>query len=129
MLRYSIKDLDGLRRVKILYEDIIYGSPINYKYISRYAKTRTITNQGLPFHEITVSKEIPESLTDKYITVSNIQQNRLDLISYEYYGSAIYWWYIAETNNIIDPFDIPRGTTLRIPPLSNMYVKGGILDD
>ena len=70
---------------------------------------------------------VSESNSDLYITVDNTNSNRLDTISYIYYGYSTYWWVIALANNIIDPFKVPYGTVLRIPPLSSLYENGGVL--
>ena len=34
---------------------------------------------------------------------------------------------IALANEILDPFDVPVGTYLRIPPLVSLYNTGGVL--
>lgn len=51
--------------------------------------------------------------------------NRLDNISYKYYGTPELFWVIMYVNNIINPFDIKEGTALRILPLS--YIEYSIL--
>ena len=45
-----------------------------------------------------------------------------------YYNTPKYWWIIALSNYILDPFDIPVGTNLRIPPLLSLYNSGGVLN-
>ena len=49
--------------------------------------------------------------------------------SNEYYNTPRFWWVIALANNIIDPFDIPIGTTLRIPVIVSLYNQGGVLSN
>ena len=61
------------------------------------------------------------------MTVTLDDENRLDIISNKYYGTPRYWWVIALANEIIDPFDIPIGTYLRIPSLISLYNTGGVL--
>ncbi len=106
-----------------------YLDPRQYKYVSRYMKYRRIkdTDENSIFLETINQDTIENNDSDLYITVDNINMNRLDIISYNYYGYSTYWWVIALANNIIDPFDIPLGTVLRIPPLSSLYSNGGIL--
>lgn len=43
---------------------------------------------------------------------------RLDELSYRYYGSPNLWRLLAAFNGITDPFHVAAGTILRIPPLS-----------
>ena len=71
--------------------------------------------------------EIPYSEGDIYHRVTLGEQNRLDIISYNYYGTVMLWWVIAEASEIINPFDVPMNTVLRIPPLVMIYGEGGVL--
>ena len=42
----------------------------------------------------------------------------LDEISYNYYGTPLYYWLIGEANNIKDPFKkIRKGITIKVPVL------------
>lgn len=44
------------------------------------------------------------------------EQDRLDLIATNYLGLPTHWWKILDINpEISDPFNIPVGTTIRIP--------------
>lgn len=106
-----------------------YLEPRQYSYVSRYKNYRRIkdSEENSIFLESINQDTIEENDSDLYITVDNISTNRLDILAYNYYGYSTYWWVIALANNIIDPFDIPLGTVLRIPPLSSLYVNGGVL--
>lgn len=106
-----------------------YIDPRQYRYVSRYKNYRRIKDneENSIFLESINQDTISESDSDLYITVDNTNSNRLDAISYKYYGYSTYWWVIALANNIIDPFKIPYGTVLRIPPLSSLYENGGVL--
>lgn len=62
-----------------------------------------------------------QNLLDKLLTLSTnkqvsgtLYQNRLDLLSYDYYGTVELWWALAYYNKIKNPmeFDI---TTLSLP--------------
>lgn len=111
------------------FEDLEYLNPREYKDVSRYKNVRTIQDKDTAkiYHETmnqyTVDKENEEST---YI-VGIETENRLDLVSFRCYTTAKYWWVIALANYIIDPFDVPYGTVLRIPSLTSLYEKGGIL--
>ena len=44
------------------------------------------------------------------------ETDRLDVLAQTYLGSPSLWWQIMDINpEIIDPFNIPYGTQLRIP--------------
>lgn len=106
-----------------------YKKPYDYKNISRYKNTRLIQdeNSGISYHETVFNYVIKESTNDKYITVTIKNANRLDIIAQENYSNAELWWVIAMANNIIDAFtEVPIGTVLRIPPISNIYKKGNV---
>lgn len=64
--------------------------------------------------------KIVEKATDKFEPYYR-DMSRLDLISYDYYGSTDYDWLILMANPSVGnmEFEIPDGTLLRIPyPLS-----------
>ena len=57
---------------------------------------------------------IPPSPTDQYVQTKPFE--RLDKISYKYYGNADYWWIIALVNNLgKGTLMTPSGMILRIP--------------
>jgi len=60
--------------------------------------------------------ELPEKDTDKFITYEK-GKTRLDLVSYQYYGSSSYAWLIMQANAKYGSleFRIPDGVELRIP--------------
>ena len=113
------------------FEPLEYLPPIIYKNASRYKNLRTLrdTETGKVHHESWSQQAIPiSSSDDEYITVTLETENRLDILAYNYYGSPRYWWVIALANYIIDPFDVPAGITLRIPPMLSLYKSGGVLN-
>lgn len=45
-----------------------------------------------------------------------VERDRIDYVAEEFLGSSEYWWMIMDFNpEVIDPFDIPVGTVIRIP--------------
>lgn len=111
------------------FSSIEYLPTILYKNASRYKGLRTIqADDGKIYHESWVQKTVDQSADDEYFVVTEIEENRLDIISTKYYNTPRYWWVIALANYIIDPFDIPIGTQLRIPPLISLYNSGGVLN-
>ncbi len=110
------------------FKDIEYQPRVNYKNVSRYGYLRTIQDDnGNIYHESWYQKVVDLSPDDQYIIVSKDEENRLDIIAQKYYNTARYWWVVALANYIIDPFSVPSGTRLRIPPLLSLYNKGGVL--
>lgn len=118
-----------LEELRDVFEPLTYYVPKDYKNNSRYSKLRRLYDKekGVYYHETWVQKFVDESSSDQFFTVTESEKDRLDLISYSFYGTSKYWWVIATANYIIDPFDIPVGTYLRIPPILSLYNEGGIL--
>lgn len=118
-----------LAQFREVFEDLKYLSPREYKDVSRYKNVRLIQDKDTNkiYHETVNQYTVDESKDESTYIVGIETANRLDLVSYRCYSTSKYWWVIALANNILDPFDVPYGTTLRIPPLSVLYNKGGIL--
>lgn len=91
-----------------------------YKRVSRYQALRVIESLTSTYLETFNQVPVPESSGDSYHVVSPDEVNRLDIISYNFYGSSSYWWAIALANNLIDPFVINEGVMLRIPSLATL---------
>lgn len=72
------------------------------------------------------------SPTDIVYAVENIYEGRLDLIASVFYGEARWWWFIAQYNNILDPFsEVVPGRVLLIPTQNRLAlmigkVQGGL---
>ena len=64
---------------------------------------------------LTVNRNISTSTSD-FIYYQWVEQDRLDKIAAEYLGYPTHWWKIMDINpEVINPFEIPVGTILRIP--------------
>lgn len=64
---------------------------------------------------LTVKRVIPNTVSN-FIFYQWVEQDRIDIIAANYLGSATHWWKIMDINpEINNPFDIPVGTTIRIP--------------
>jgi hypothetical protein len=64
---------------------------------------------------LTVRRDTPNTTTD-FVFYQWVEQDRLDKIAEEYLGMATHWWKIMDVNpEVINPFDIPVGTIIRIP--------------
>lgn len=107
-----------------------YYNPRFYTNNSRYQRLRLLQDEkGNIYHENWIKRGIEKSTGDSYYKVTMVEENRLDIISMSIYGTPRYWWVIALANDIIDPFDVPVGTELRIPLIETLFNKGGILSN
>ena len=64
-----------------------------------------------------------EHESDLFHVVTDADNKRIDLIAWKFYHDVSLWWVIAEFNNISNPFEIPTGTTLRIPTYERVQMK------
>ena len=102
------------------YQDKEFLSPAQYSYNSIYEKISTLKELGKSYHVTNRIRGVAYSDIDKYYTVDNSTQNRLDKISMMFYHTPRLWWAIAHANNIFDAFNVPRGKVLRIPPVTSI---------
>lgn len=117
-----------LESVREEFTEPIYYKPRSYKNNSRYQRIRLLQDdKGNIYHENWIKRQIDKSTEDSYHIVTLEDENRLDMIATIMYGTPRYWWVIALANDIIDPFDVPIGTELRIPLIESLFNKGGIL--
>lgn len=99
-----------------------YNSKGNQK-LSRYKNLRRyIDADGYNFIETPDKVVIRESTLDRMFIVDPGCENRLDLVSYKFYGTPFLWWVLAKINNIQNPMYLPTGVILRIPPLNNIVL-------
>ena len=64
---------------------------------------------------------LPSTAEDKYHTVVQGEERRLDLIAYKYYHTPELWYVIAIANNIVSVFDdIQIGDVLLVPSLPSV---------
>ena len=89
----------------MIYLDSRYADSRLYRaYDSRTGKYNVTVLREYPVYEVSFSyHEWKET-------------DRLDVLSLRYLGSPSLWWKIMDINpEIIDPFNIPFGTQLRVP--------------
>lgn len=65
------------------------------------------------------------SSSENYIIIEKSNEDRLDFVAEEYLGNGRLWWVLAEYNLIVDPFNVPVGTRIQIPDISELYSRGG----
>lgn len=63
----------------------------------------------------------------QYHIVKPTEANRIDKIAHDYYGDSSFWWLIAIANNMINPFVLVPGTTIKVP-LTQTYIAKGIAE-
>lgn len=116
---------------EIEHKGIQYCTCRDFNHISRHACLRqVIHNPG--FQDRFMSLETPNGFTADvdviYHDVKSHEENRLDIIAYNYLGSAQYAWVIALFNNVEDGFTVREGQRLAIPKsISSLFSKGEIL--
>ena len=82
----------------------------------RYSKSRLIEKQkGVQSRSTSIYPEIPERDSDIYV-ITQIG-DRLDTLAFDFYKNPHMWWVIAKANNLTQ-MNIPNGTSLRIPQLT-----------
>lgn len=63
--------------------------------------------------------------TDQVFVVPPDGVERLDLISFSFFGTPELWWVIARLNNMQDPLTaVPVGTRIRIPTRQRLASEG-----
>ena len=66
--------------------------------------------------------EIPTGDDDTFYMIRNVDNGRLDVLAFDFYGSAELWWVLAVVNQIFDPlFGVEPGTVIRIPGLQKVF--------
>ena len=80
----------------------------------RYKNTNVNeTKEGFRAYSTTYYPNIPISDGDAFII--SRQNERLDLLAFDYYGDRKLWWVIAKANGIRGKIGLNAGETLRIP--------------
>ena len=87
---------------------------------SRYTTTKQIKDaNGRRRAETTILPVVPASTSDTYIQITSAE--RLDTLSYKFYGDASFWWVIANANGLgKGTLFVPENTRLRIPSNSKI---------
>lgn len=116
---------------EIEHKGIQYTTCREYSHISRYACLRQVVHNPR-YSDRFIALETPNSFSSNvdvvYHDVKAHEENRLDLIAYQYLGTAQYAWVIALFNNIQDGYTIHEGQRLAIPTnISSLFGKGEIL--
>ena len=116
---------------EIEHKGIQYTTCRDFSHISRHSCLRQVVHNPGDSDRFTALETANGFSTDSsvvYHDVKSYEENRLDIIAYNYLGSAQYAWVIALFNNIEDGYTIREGQRLSIPTsLSSLFGKGEIL--
>lgn len=94
---------------------IEYKGYVDKDYFSRYSKDRAISDGENVYYEYD-SKLDFKNLSYVNHTITSKDKNKLMIIAQAYYDNPLYWWIIAQANDLIDPFKTPEiGETIRVP--------------
>ena len=117
---------------KVDYKGIEYTTCHDYTHISRYRRLRQVIHY-LEGTDRFITPETQnyysyENIAYEYYQVPLIRENRLDLIAYEYLGSANYSWIISYVNGISDGYTVYEGQLLMIPTqITDLFKSGSVL--
>jgi len=84
---------------------------------SRYEKTFVYPRRFKDAVKNTLTfREIDRAVPAGSILHTVTETDRIDNLSYQYYGTPDYWWYILDKNPGVDPLELPVGEQIWIPP-------------
>lgn len=66
---------------------------------------------------------LPEDMAAPDPRVLVTTATRLGLIAQDAYGDPSLWWVLADVNDVVDPFNLPVGEELRVPPLDRVLLE------
>ena len=116
---------------EIEHKGIQYTTCRDYSHISRQSCLRQVVHNPEDedrFIALETANGFSTHADVVYHDVRAYEENRLDVLAYQYLGSAQYAWVIALFNNIEDGYTIHEGQRLVIPKsISSLFSKGEIL--
>jgi len=88
-------------------------------YDSRYAEDGSVRFTAYDArdgkYKKTVFRQWP-SYSSAFTYHTWVETDRIDLVALEYMGRADLWWNLMDINpELLDPFNVPVGTRIRIP--------------
>jgi hypothetical protein len=94
----------------------------NFKINSRYTNGIVSTDRNnLKFLLLRNKLKLDKASTDTYVTISQEDTLRPDLISFKAYNTYDLWWVILEYNNISDPcFELQINQILIVPEINRV---------
>ena len=86
-----------------------------------YPATSPLYNTGVvngKFLDVMINRTIPKLASDRYWTITEVYNQRPDLLAYDLYANAKLWWVFANRNpnTLMDPlFDFKTGVGIYLP--------------
>ena len=117
---------------KLPYNGIQYSVCRDYNHISRHRGLRQVIHEPNTSDRY-IALEVPNPIVENelefvYHNVVPNEENRLDVIAYNYLGSSSYAWTIAYYNNIEDGYTVRPGQKIKIPKdITSLMKTGNIL--
>ena len=103
----------------------------DFNHISRYKGLRQLVHNPHELDRYITLETVNAFLTNAtylYYEVPLMEVNRLDLISYRFFGSAQYSWILSYTNGIEDGFTVFEGQKIKVlKNFTDLFSKGEIL--
>ena len=130
-MRYLLHDTTKPYK-EVEYKGIEYTVCKEFDHISRYKRLRQVIHylegtQRFKTLEVQNSYDYDDIKIEYYI-VTVETENRIDLISYKYFGTTSYSWIISYINQIYDGYTVFEGQVLMIPVnLSDLFKSGCVL--
>ena len=75
------------------------------------------------FLDVMVDRSIPKLPSDRYWVITEIYNNRPDMLAYDLYNNPKLWWVFVQRNMSVikDPiYDFEPGTVIYLPKRSNL---------
>lgn len=94
---------------------------VEYTYMSRMAGLETYNN--IQDNTMLLGTYLPIKQSDSYFLYTAQQGDTLDSIALKNYGTPIYWWIIADYNDMLDCTQPILGMTLKIPELTGVQMR------
>lgn len=101
-----------IEQSRILASKLVPVGSRYYKYpVLYYGENRYLT---FPTYK---KEEISTNNKNKYTVINKSTEYRPDLVSYQFYGTTMFWWQIMELNNIKDVWDFKSGLSIMVPEI------------
>jgi len=97
------------------YINLGYDSPVRYDE-AKFMEYDTDVYDSLTSYFLDVLRKLP--VHGEYVVVD--EEGRPDLLSHRIYGSTQYWWILLVYNNLVSPFDVQSGMTIRYPSIDDL---------
>lgn len=91
-----------------------------YPATSPYNTTGIVNGK---FLDVMINRPIPMLGSDRYWEITQVYENRPDLLAYDLYGDSRLWWVFAQRNpnRLKDPyFDFVTGVGIYLPKSENL---------